>query len=670
MRVFLRPFNRPSLVSCWVIAAVILILYSVAFGHNFLFDEENIILRNPYIRSLSLIPELFKHGYFYFEGRSAQDWAQYYRPLASLTFAIDHFFWKYNPLGYNLTNTFLHVLASILLFFFLLKVFKNQLVAFLCALLYSVHPLHTEAVTYVASRGDLLGGSLMLAAFLSYWEKRTGLAVLWYASALFCKENSLLLPLYLFLLDISFIKSDWKGLFRKLFPFCVIAVLFIVFRKFFSPIALGPPSLNVHDAALRVFSMGDSVLRYFEAFLFPEEFKFCLAVNFKSSFSDPAVMRSVQVYSLLGAAWLLTLRRRSAAFFGMSLFLTSLFPYLNFIHFYPEWAEHYLYVPSIGLFVLLGVLMTRVFEIKHKRAVALLFAVYGVFFLFFCQRTWQRNKLYNDTEGYYKRLSASDSPYAFFGYQNLARLSIEKGDWSGAMAPLRAALLMEPDSDVTQHLLGQCYMQKGLFSKAVIHFENAYRLSNGYDKYRMSAGIAYTRMGEHEKALGIFEDIQKKSPDFAGAYTNLITAYELAGKPDKALAWGMRGLEKLKGRNNDSVILTMAVLRMAYREGRMDVAKGMLNEILQKYPDAFWYGDIARLLAGQISGDEFLRLVDLKYAGFEGAAKMDILIALVLQDKKEALRKFMETHRLSLEKEAQSHPLLKRELERAKTSTK
>src|SRR3989338_3446889 len=101
-------FRHPSLIAGLCLGAVIFILYSVAFGHNFLFDEESIILKNPFIKKITLIPDLLQHGYFY-DGRPVLDWKLYYRPLASLTFLLDYQFWKVNPLGYNLTNTILHL---------------------------------------------------------------------------------------------------------------------------------------------------------------------------------------------------------------------------------------------------------------------------------------------------------------------------------------------------------------------------------------------------------------------------------------------------------------------------------------------------------------------------------------------------------------------------------
>src|SRR3989338_7726737 len=107
------------LMRAWVLflalGALVFTLYSVSLGHPFLFDEENIILKNLSLQDPALWPELFKQGFFYMQDRARPLWTQYYRPLTALSFALDFSVWKGNPLGYNLTNIFLHLTLCFLL---------------------------------------------------------------------------------------------------------------------------------------------------------------------------------------------------------------------------------------------------------------------------------------------------------------------------------------------------------------------------------------------------------------------------------------------------------------------------------------------------------------------------------------------------------------------------
>ena len=199
--------EHPRLIFSVLLCAVTVYLYSFSLGHNFLFDEVDIILLNPVIRDFSRIGDLLRSGYFQKIQGIGESWEQYYRPAALFTFMLDFQIWKAYPLGYNLTNIFFQCLTLLLLFQFLIKIFRDERPAFFAALLYAVHPIHTEAVTYIASRGDLMAGAFLLGAMLFYWDQKKPAAVLCYTVALFCKESALLLPLYLVLLEIAFLKN-------------------------------------------------------------------------------------------------------------------------------------------------------------------------------------------------------------------------------------------------------------------------------------------------------------------------------------------------------------------------------------------------------------------------------------------------------------------------------
>src|SRR3989338_1172994 len=104
----------------------------------------------------------------------------------------------------------------------------------------------------MASRGDVLGSLLVLLTLFFYWRSRFLWALLTYALALFSKESALLLPTYLILLDLAFIKSDLKTLIRRALPFVLLTAAFVIYRKFFCPVPLGPPSNNAVEGCLRV----------------------------------------------------------------------------------------------------------------------------------------------------------------------------------------------------------------------------------------------------------------------------------------------------------------------------------------------------------------------------------------------------------------------------------
>jgi len=665
-------FTRPVFIASFALAAVVFILYSVSLGHNFLFDEENLIIWNPYIKHLSLIPELFKRGFFYFQGRTTPLWTEYYRPLTSITFALDYHFWKGNPLGYNLTNVVLHALSCVLLLRLLLKIYKNVWVAFLCALLYSVHTVHTEAVTYTASRSDLLMGVLALSALLLYWNSHLKSALLVYGLSFFAKESAILVPVYLIFLEWCFLKSGFKRVVLKLTPFFVLVALFIFYRKFICPIPLGPSSINWHDAALRFFSMGGALLSYFQALVAPEPFKFSQRVYFADHFSDPAVWLTVFVLFLLAILWLILLRYRAGGFFGLNFFIISLLPSMQIVHYYPEWAEHYLYIPFMGLVILLGDFLNKLFESKRRALLTVFLAAYIPFILFLGMRTWQRNEFYNDAKRFYRALCESDSVYSVYGYVNLARLASEQGDWEDAIMPLKMALAVSPYFSQTHLLFGRYYREKKNYTEALKYYETAYALDPENNKFSMDVGTTLISLRRYEEAVKVFGDAQKRNPKYFWVYIHLIASHELAGRPEQALRWGEIGLTMAGDSQPDSAILLTKIVCFAYRQGRDDLVNAKLDLMLQNYPEMYWYADIARLLKGKISAVEFQSLLRSKYPEFESAssAKSYLLISLVLNKKWAELEMFIRDNEKAFREFVGEQPLFEKELERAKESLK
>jgi len=659
----------PFFIGSFLLCAVIAILYSVSWGHNFLFDEENIILYNRFIKHAALFPEIFKHGYFPFEEKSDTVWNVYYRPLTSLTFALDYHFWKANPLGYNLVNTFLHSGVSLLLFGVARKALENDWAAFFAALLYSVHTAHTEAVTYIASRGDLLGASFLLLALLAYWHRRDRAALFFYLLGLFAKESVLLLPAYLAVLDFSFVKNDPKTVLKRISPFLAAAFLFLVFRKYLSPAPLGPPTTDWVECFLRFFSMGPAFLNYLQAVAVPEDFKFCLAVDFAKSFLDTRVFLTIGIAALLAAGWLLTERRRGPAFFGMSFFLVSFLPSMQIIHYQPEWAEHYLYLPGMGLAILLGCLIKKIFEARKKTAVAIFFSLYLPFFFFISAKTWQRNAIYNDADLYYERLSKSDSPFASYGYGYKARIAIERGRWKEAIVPLKVANKMNPKQHMTYDWMGLYYFQDGDYSQALENFRKAYKYCSFHNsKHLVKVAMTLFQMGRYPEAARTYEFIQKEHPREAELYSNLLMTYEFLGNPEKARFWIEKGLRNVNGNDKDTAFLTMVFVRLCYRQGWDDLVHSKLDLVLQKYPDVFWYSDVVRLLKGKTSVQEFQALLKLKYTGeeFKSTARLYILMALTLNERWEELRAYVRENQNVLEAQVNDERLFEKEWERAR----
>ncbi|MFQ3639471.1 MAG: hypothetical protein SNJ62_05615, partial [Chloracidobacterium sp.] len=188
-----------------VLAGIAVLVYANTLGHDFAYDDWLVIVDNPGVR-LADWRALWLRGYWgHVTGGGGN-----YRPLTVTTFAVEYWLWGARPAGYHLTNVLLHA-ANVMWLFALLRRYRVPVgVAALAALIFAVHPVHTEAVANVAGRSELLGmvfGGLMWWAWLEGriggvpgWFWRGG-AALAYLAAVLSKENMIVLPAALFVAE-------------------------------------------------------------------------------------------------------------------------------------------------------------------------------------------------------------------------------------------------------------------------------------------------------------------------------------------------------------------------------------------------------------------------------------------------------------------------------------
>ena len=142
------------------------LLYSNSLLCGFVFDDASAIKDNKDIRPNVPLTQLFKNDFWgipMFKEQSHKS----YRPLTVLSFRINYMIQELEPFGYHFINVFLHIVVSIL-FFIASSHYVDRTVSFIASFMFTVHPVHTEAVTGVVGRAELLSSVFFLLAFISY----------------------------------------------------------------------------------------------------------------------------------------------------------------------------------------------------------------------------------------------------------------------------------------------------------------------------------------------------------------------------------------------------------------------------------------------------------------------------------------------------------------------
>ena len=144
------------------------LVYANALPNQLFWDDDDGIIKNVYLRDWQNFENFFRENLIAGAGLNSNYW----RPLLLITYSIEWHLWQDWTPGYHFTNILIHLAAGIALFYLLLKLFKNQAIAFFTALIFLIHPLQTEAVTYVSGRADPLSTLLIFLGLIFYLRSK------------------------------------------------------------------------------------------------------------------------------------------------------------------------------------------------------------------------------------------------------------------------------------------------------------------------------------------------------------------------------------------------------------------------------------------------------------------------------------------------------------------
>ncbi|XP_066865061.1 protein O-mannosyl-transferase TMTC1 isoform X5 [Kogia breviceps] len=152
-----------------LLAGASCLCYGRSLQGEFVHDDVWAIVNNPDVRPGAPLRWGIFSNDFWGKGMAENTSHKSYRPLCVLTFKLNIFLTGMNPFYFHAVNVILHCLVTLVLMYTCDKtVFKNRGLAFITALLFAVHPVHTEAVAGIVGRADVLACLLFLLAFLSY----------------------------------------------------------------------------------------------------------------------------------------------------------------------------------------------------------------------------------------------------------------------------------------------------------------------------------------------------------------------------------------------------------------------------------------------------------------------------------------------------------------------
>ena len=532
------------------IAAVLLasvLPYLNCLENDFVWDDRPLILQNYRIRSPLYIGEIFTRDFFDHVDEEIK--YGYYRPLVSLSYMLDSRIGGRDAFWFHLANVLFHAANSVLILLLARRVLRGRSGAALAAaLVFAVHPVHTESVAWIAGRTDLLAALFMLASILSLDSRlRAGrggapaLSLFLFAAALLSKETAVVFPAVVAVFLVSFhARSGPRRMVVLAAEYVLVLALYLLVRFVIAAVHAGPASdytLPVH-----LYSLLGTFLLYARLLAVPVGLSAYITNPLAASVLDPRVLGGAALLIALCLAAARAWRRDRPLAFFIACGLLSLLPLANVVRIsapgdmgFPA-AERFLYMPS-AFFIAAAVAATATAVKRRAAAVALLITIVVVFAIL----TAKRNRAWRDEEALFTDAFLS-SPGAPLLWNNLGVHYSRAGRHGEAVRCIEKAIELEERSPRLLTNLAAAKRRMGRSDEAIALLEEALARGGKYASIHYNLGLALDAKGDREGAVRELERALSLDPRDLEAMADLGELYKKSGRYGAAEAYYLRAL--------------------------------------------------------------------------------------------------------------------------------
>ena len=482
-------YSRRDWLRCALLALLGFIVRTPALQGALIWDDQYLARDNPFIKSPILILEAFRHHLF------LDSYSAHYRPVQNISFIWDYMLWNTNTYGFHLTNLLLHVLSGVLLYFLLKKLFAAMSVfasemqrlaslsAFIIALLWVVHPVHSAAVDYISGRADSLAflfacGGWLLVLCAREMKSSYGRAASYSLAVLcgllsLCSREIACVWFALFLLHLFFFEKQIGRRAKIISLGCCVVLLGIygALRQLPERRPNANPSSEWSRptrAVLMLRALGD----YGRLMVLPSHLHMERTVIDPSNYGTKESWRrsagseylSILGLAVAGALLAGSLRKGTGQpmrIFGVCWFLFGYLPISNLIELNATSAEHWLYLPSVGFLIFLAGCAIDLPSRYRKFSIALA----GIAVIGFSVRSAIRSSDWVTPETFYRRTLAAGGMTTRIGV-NLAQIYANRGEYAKAEQIYRRVLAITPDYPIARTNLAEVLNQENKKAEA------------------------------------------------------------------------------------------------------------------------------------------------------------------------------------------------------------
>ncbi len=536
-----RKYTRYLILFVIILSSAV--YFNSIFG-GFVLDDMVLIQKNPAIHSFWNIGLLT------------------YRWVRTFSYAVDYAIWGLNPIGYHLSNLLYNTLTVLVVLWMTRRLTGNYIMSFVTAFAFALHPIHTEAVSYLSGRRDILSALFYLLGFLAYLKGRETGGTRCYVGAVLCyllgisaKEMAITLPFLIFAYEILrdiheerdssvptgvlFCRSLRKNLqhFKWVILFSALLLAGYLYIILFLEHASGMVTTKGikwwgGDPVSNFTTVFTVVAAYVKKLLFPVVLRFDYRMTpLYHSFLDVSVLLSMALILGLLLFSFLVMRRHRLVTFAVWFFFITLLPVMQIIPHHMLMAEHYLYLPSYGFCLLGGLLADRVYRLRTQ--VFLLFLSGFLVGSFYFVRTVDRNRDWLDTfaltaEGL--RHDPENPVNHFFRGHAYHLVHLEQTAWRELEKAVYPKLYRDSKVFAIRAVI---LFKQGAYKQGEKETEKSLELDPHDQMALMNAGYFALMRSENKKALQYYLQVQ---PDYEGGghLPNIAKIYLEEGRLDEA----------------------------------------------------------------------------------------------------------------------------------------
>ncbi len=629
----------------WVWAAVLLgaaaaAIFGASLGYEFVWDDRALLQEDVRIRSLSGILEAFGSDFF----RSSDHTMQYgyYRPIITVSYALDFWIWRDWPGGYHLTNIILHFLCTLGLLLLGRHMKLGVWVSTGIALLFVAHPLHAESVTWISGRTDVIATLFAIGYLLGFDHPARRWRVAAYVSfalAAMSKEVALATPAVAFFMSAVRSRNTFFERVKLVAPVVPILAGYLCIRALVVPVK---PSMGSPNGFMEhLFGPLGALTRYLKMLVWPGEQCAYLQTPVSADLSDPWAAFGLAIILLAVQLWL-THRQIGRMAFAV---LLSFVPMANIVRVaapmnmgFPM-SERFLYLPSLVLALAVGVAWVDIRErlpaVSQKSWTRVSAVLVALSVAVLTVRTLERNEIWRDElsmftdasakvedaplvnwqlASVYRRVGKLDEAYALVmdAVENsrtrrqaipapmivtLATTTAQRGDIGGAIRVLeRYQRETGAVNAMISYNLGVLHQEEGRNLVSLKHYEEAYTARPKYVPAFMAAAVMLLRLDRNEEAIALMRRVHLLDPRHSSAWHALGIAYREQGESDKALDAFLRTVDLVP--TSVAPRIDAASILMTRDPQR---ALALLIEVKSAHPDHEKLGRAIEIVRGKVA---------------------------------------------------------------------